>query len=154
MDNNMQPKKPEEVLHGGQMSIVIGFIATFLLGVVFVFVMGNLLGQISDGVQSVNLELSGNRAAIISTTQTACLNGLVRGENNDILLAADKTNDAKTEEILNRYNAESLTKLSTLVENCAKSTVPSMLMAKVKSTSVAKSGAGLSIETALQRILK
>lgn len=151
---NPLAKKSEEIVHGGQMAIVLGFVATFLLGVVFVYVMGNLLDQISVNVKKVNLQLSGANSTIYATATTSCLTGIVRGENADILDATNKTAQAKTEDVLNRYTSAAIAKLSVQVKDCANMSVPSFLQGSIQSAAVAKNGEGLTVEAALQSIVK
>lgn len=151
MENPMQKK--EEILHGGQMAVVIGFVATFLLGVVFVFLMGNLLGQISDGVKRVNVQLSGTSSVILQSAANACLNATVRAENTDILTNKDKNADAKVEEVLNRYSSTALTTLSTIMYDCIVTSVPDYAQKHLQSVQIQKSGTGLTVETAVRNIL-
>ncbi len=146
-------KKNEEIVHGGQMTIVIGFIATFLLGVVFVFLMGNLLGQISDGVRGVNAQLSGASTVILQSAANACLNATIRAENEDILKSTDKNKDAKLEAVLNRYDANALSNLSTIMYSCVVTSVPDYAQKHLESVRAQKSGTGLSVETAVRDIL-
>jgi len=153
MDNPLKPKK-EEVLFGGQMSIVIGFIATFLLGVIFVFMIGNLLTQVSDDVQQVNLELSGNKALVIESAAAGCLVGNLQVVHADMLAKTDKTDAEKTDEILATYNAEKLTDLSADVLACTKVSAPDYLAAKITGTIVEKTGSGFSVEAALASMLQ
>jgi hypothetical protein len=152
MNNPLAPKK-EEIAHGGQVAVVLGFIATFLLGVVFIYVMGNLLTQVSDGVRAVHVQLSGSKKLIVQTSAEACLNGIVRGENADILLATDKTAAVKIEEVLNRYDSASLAKLSTLTYDCTLDTIPAYIEYTTSQVTVVKNGSGMTVETALHNIV-
>lgn len=152
MENPLSPKH-EEVLKGGQMAIVIGFVATFLLGVIFVFLMGNLLSQVSDGVRQINVELSGSKQVVVDSTALACLNATVRTEQAAIFNATDKTAEVMMEEVLNAYDTDKLTTLSTTVYNCTMQSLPSYVDYGVSSVNVPKTGDGLSVETATRAIL-
>jgi|GEM_PF-5371795 len=154
MDNPLKPQKKEEVLFGGQMSIIIGFIAVFLLGVMFVFILGNLLSQVSDGVQQVNLELSGNKNLVIQTAAAGCLVGNLQVKHADTLANTDKTNAEKTDEILATYDAENLATLSANVLACTQASTPAYLDRYASGTVVEKTGNGFSVEAALASMMK
>lgn len=154
MDNPLRPKQKEEVLFGGQMAIVIGFVATFLLGVVFVFMIGNLLGQVSDGVRQVNLELSGNKKLVIQSVAYGCLAGNLQAAHTDILNDTEKTAQQKTDDILAIYDAEKLAALSSNVLECTQISTPSYLNVQATSATVEKTGEGFSIEAALASMVK
>lgn len=153
MENPLAPK-PEEIAKGGQMAIVIGFVATFLLGIAFVFVLGNLLGQISDGVQAVNIEITGTKKLVVSTAANSCLYAYVATDNADMLSNTEKTDAVKTEEILNAYDSEKLSALSNKILTCTTASTPSYVEFKATSATVAKSGEGLTVEAALNNILQ
>lgn len=153
MDNPLKPKK-EEVLFGGQMAIVIGFVATFLLGVMFVFLLGNLLNQVSDGVQQVNLELSGNKDVVIKSAAAGCLVGNLQAKHADMLSNTEKTDAEKTDEILATYDAEKLASLSADVLACTQISTPTYLSVYASGVVVEKTGNDFSVEAALASMMQ
>ena len=153
MDNPLKPKK-EEVLFGGQMAIVIGFVATFLLGVIFVFLLGSLLNQVSDGVQQINLELSGNKRVVIESAATGCLVGNLQVMHAEMLANTEKTDTEKTDEILATYDAEKLASLSADVLACTQISTPSYLLVYASGVVVQKTGNDFSVEAALASMMQ
>ncbi len=114
--------------YGSPIVLAFSFIFVFLLGVFFIWAIGNATDSIGGNIAAFKEKDTKATEAVYNNGAWAaskgCLVAFVQADNQSLLNDAKKTADQKVTEIVNKYDATKLQDLNTKVVNCAGMSIP------------------------------
>lgn len=114
--------------YGSPLVLAFSFIFVFLLGIFFIWAIGNATDSIGGNIAAFKeKDMKASEAVYTNGAWAAskgCLVAFVQADNQSVLNDAKKTAEVKVKDIVNKYDATKLQDLNTKVVSCAGMSIP------------------------------
>ncbi|PIS40871.1 MAG: hypothetical protein COT26_01040 [Candidatus Kerfeldbacteria bacterium CG08_land_8_20_14_0_20_43_14] len=118
----------EKMHYATPVALVLTFIFVFLLGIFFVWTIGNASDGFGQNLASFQQKDKDMITSVYTNSAWAaskgCLVAFVQADNSSILTDAKKTADQKVTDIVAKYDATKLQDLNSKVATCAGKSIP------------------------------